>query len=87
MLEKKGTILSVREDLKVFDCTIRDGGLVNNFHFSDEFVKAHYEMCVASGVDYMEIGKNVFDKIDLTNSKSTKMTWNYAKNTMYLEAP
>ena len=31
MLEKKGTILSVREDLKVFDCTIRDGGLVNNF--------------------------------------------------------
>ena len=59
MLEKKGTILSVREDLKVFDCTIRDGGLVNNFHFSDEFVKAHYEMCVASGVDYMEIGKNV----------------------------
>lgn len=35
MLEKKGTILSVREDLKVFDCTIRDGGLVNNFYFSD----------------------------------------------------
>ena len=60
MLEKKGTILSVREDLKVFDCTIRDGGLVNNFYFSDEFVRAHYEMCVASGVDYMEIGKNVY---------------------------
>ncbi len=40
MLEKKGTILSVREDLKVFDCTIRDGGLVNNFYFSDEFVRA-----------------------------------------------
>ncbi|GGD47025.1 hypothetical protein GCM10012288_21580 [Malaciobacter pacificus] len=59
MIEKNGDMLTVREDLKVFDCTIRDGGLVNNYHFTDEFVKAHYEMCVASGVDYMEIGKNV----------------------------
>jgi len=58
MFEKKGSILTVREDIKVFDCTIRDGGLVNDFHFTDEFVKAHYETCVAAGVDYMEIGKN-----------------------------
>ena len=58
MIEKKGSILTVREDIKVFDCTIRDGGLVNDFHFTDEFVKAHYETCVAAGVDYMEIGKN-----------------------------
>jgi 4-hydroxy 2-oxovalerate aldolase len=57
-LEKKGSILSVREDLKVFDCTIRDGGLVNNFWFDDAFVKGVYETCVAAGVDYMEIGKN-----------------------------
>jgi len=58
MIEKEGTLLSVREDIKVFDCTIRDGGLVNNYHFSDEFVKGVYETCVAAGVDYMEIGKN-----------------------------
>ncbi len=58
MIEKEGSILTVREDIKVFDCTIRDGGLVNNFKFTDEFVKAHYETCVAAGVDYMEIGKN-----------------------------
>ena len=58
MIEKKGSMLTVREDIKVFDCTIRDGGLVNDFHFTDEFVKAHYETCVAAGVDYMEIGKN-----------------------------
>jgi len=43
MLNKKGTLLTVREDIKVFDCTIRDGGLVNDFHFSDEFVKGVYE--------------------------------------------
>ena len=58
MVEKEGTLLSVREDIKVFDCTIRDGGLVNNYHFTDEFVKGIYETCVAAGVDYMEIGKN-----------------------------
>ena len=58
MVEKKGSLLSVREDLKVFDCTIRDGGLVNNFKFTDEFVKGVYDTCVAAGVDYMEIGKN-----------------------------
>ena len=58
MVEKEVTLLSVREDIKVFDCTIRDGGLVNNYHFTDEFVKGVYDTCVAAGVDYMEIGKN-----------------------------
>ncbi|MEA2049549.1 MAG: aldolase catalytic domain-containing protein [Campylobacterota bacterium] len=58
MIEKEGSLLSVREDIKVFDCTIRDGGLVNNFHFTDEFVRGVYDTCVAAGVDYMEIGKN-----------------------------
>ena len=58
MFEKKGSMLTVREDIKVFDCTIRDGGLVNDFHFTDAFVQAQYDTCVAAGVDYMEIGKN-----------------------------
>ena len=58
MIKKEGTMLSVREDIKVFDCTIRDGGLVNNFHFTDEFVKGVYKTCVEAGIDYMEIGKN-----------------------------
>tara|TARA_B100001063_G_scaffold209911_1_gene207186 strand:+ start:670 stop:1638 length:969 start_codon:yes stop_codon:yes gene_type:complete len=76
MLERKGSILSVREDIKVFDCTIRDGGLVNNYQFSDEFVKAHYEACVASGVDYMEIGKNVSPTI---MSEDEYGPWNFCK--------
>ncbi|QKF81819.1 aldolase catalytic domain-containing protein [Halarcobacter ebronensis] len=76
MLEKKGSIFSVREDLKVFDCTIRDGGLVNNYHFTDEFVKAHYEMCVAAGIDYMEIGKNVSPTV---MSEEEYGCWNFCK--------
>lgn len=76
MIEKKGSLLSVREDVKVFDCTIRDGGLVNNYHFTDEFVKAHYEMCVAAGVDYMEIGKNVSPTVMSTKEYGC---WNFCK--------
>jgi 4-hydroxy 2-oxovalerate aldolase len=45
-----------RKEIKVLDCTIRDGGLMNNWQFSDEFVKAVYNACVESGIDYMEIG-------------------------------
>lgn len=76
MIEKKGSILTVREDIKVFDCTIRDGGLVNNYHFTDEFVKAHYETCVAAGVDYMEIGKNVSPTIMSVDEYGP---WNFCK--------
>jgi 4-hydroxy 2-oxovalerate aldolase len=76
MLEKKGSLLTVREDLKVFDCTIRDGGLVNNYKFSDAFVKAHYEMCIAAGVDYMEIGKNVSPTVMSTDEYGA---WNFCK--------
>ncbi|MDE6777545.1 MAG: aldolase catalytic domain-containing protein, partial [Oscillospiraceae bacterium] len=45
-----------RPDIKVFDATIRDGGLVNNFFFTDEFVKALYLANLRAGVDYMEMG-------------------------------
>ena len=76
MIEKKGSILTVREDIKVFDCTIRDGGLVNNYHFSDAFVKAHYETCVAAGVDYMEIGKNVSPTVMSVDEYGP---WNFCK--------
>lgn len=42
--------------IKVLDCTIRDGGLINNHYFSDDFVRAVYKALSQSGIDYMEIG-------------------------------
>ena len=48
--------ITYRPELKVLDCTIRDGGLINNHLFTDELVKAVYETCMASGIDYMEVG-------------------------------
>jgi len=52
----RGSWLTYRPDIKILDCTIRDGGLINNHKFSDEFVRAIYEADVEAGVDYMEIG-------------------------------
>ncbi|MGA2774583.1 MAG: aldolase catalytic domain-containing protein [Candidatus Omnitrophota bacterium] len=45
-----------REKIKVLDCTIRDGGLINNHDFDFKFVKAVYAALSAAGIDYMEIG-------------------------------
>lgn len=42
--------------VKVLDCTIRDGGLVNAWDFSQEFVSDMYKCLSAAGVDYMEVG-------------------------------
>ena len=48
--------ITYRPELKVLDCTIRDGGLVNDHIFDDSVVKAVYDTCVEAGIDYMEIG-------------------------------
>lgn len=45
-----------RPEIKVIDCTVRDGGLMNKWQFGDDFVRGVYEAISASGVDYMEIG-------------------------------
>lgn len=65
---RKGNLMGVRNDIKVLDATIRDGGLCNNFEFTDEFVSELYKMNIKSGVDYMEFGykasKSMFSKSD-----------------------
>ena len=45
-----------REKIKVLDCTVRDGGLMNNHDFSDSFVREVYRALSDASVDYMEIG-------------------------------
>ena len=58
-------LMNYRSDVKVIDATMRDGGLVNDFYFSDEFVRDLYLTNIKSGVDYMEFGykasKEMFD--------------------------
>ena len=45
-----------REQIKVLDCTIRDGGLINNHNFDRRFVREVYKAISAAGVDYIELG-------------------------------
>ena len=64
-MAQKGDLMSVRSDIQILDATIRDGGLVNNFDFSEDFINALYRANVKAGVDYMEFGykasKELFD--------------------------
>ncbi|TWU17462.1 aldolase catalytic domain-containing protein [Bythopirellula polymerisocia] len=48
--------ITYRPELKVLDCTIRDGGLINKHQFTDETVRAVYETCIEAGIDAMEVG-------------------------------
>ncbi len=45
-----------RPEIKVIDCTVRDGGLMNKWQFDDDFVCKVYKALSQAGVDYMEIG-------------------------------
>lgn len=59
-------LMNYRKDVRVVDATMRDGGLVNDFYFTDEFVKALYFTNIGAGVDYMEFGykasREMFDE-------------------------
>lgn len=64
-MAQRGDLMTARADIRVLDATLRDGGLVNNFNFTDDFVNALYRANVKAGVDYMEFGykasKELFD--------------------------
>ncbi len=59
--------INYRPEIKVLDCTIRDGGLMNNHLFDDSVVKSVYQACVAAGIDYMEFGYKGDKKIFAPN--------------------
>ena len=56
MSEETAPWITFRPEIKVLDCTVRDGGLINNHKFEDNFVKAVYDTCIEAGIDYMELG-------------------------------
>lgn len=65
-----------RKEIKVMDCTVRDGGLQNKWQFSDKFVKAVYDACVEAGVDYMEIG---YKSSENAYSKEENGIWKFCE--------
>jgi len=59
----KAPWITYRPELKVLDCTIRDGGLINDHQWDAKFVKAVYQTCVDAGIDYMEVGYRASKKL------------------------
>lgn len=45
-----------KNDIKILDCTLRDGGYVNNFEFGNENIKNIVRDLSLSGVDLVELG-------------------------------
>jgi 4-hydroxy 2-oxovalerate aldolase len=66
--------IGYRPEIKVLDCTIRDGGLMNDHNFDKKFIKAIYDTCVAAGIDYMELGYKASKKIF---SKTQYGSWKF----------
>lgn len=69
------SVQSKTSHCKIVDCTVRDGGLVNNWDFSVEFVQDLYESLNASGVEYMEIGYKNSPK--LLKSEGKEGPWRF----------
>lgn len=45
-----------KTDLEILDCTVRDGGYVNNWDFDKKLVRETYRALSKSGIDYAELG-------------------------------
>jgi 4-hydroxy 2-oxovalerate aldolase len=45
-----------RPEIRILDCTIRDGGLMNDHRFTTDLVRKVFDACARSGVDYCELG-------------------------------
>lgn len=56
-------LIDYRSDIRVVDATMRDGGLVNDFYFTDDFVRALYLANIKAGVDYMEFGYKASEEL------------------------
>jgi 4-hydroxy 2-oxovalerate aldolase len=71
-----GRWITYRPQIKVLDCTIRDGGLMNNHKFDDQVVKAVYTACVEAGIDYMELGYKASRKVIVAGEHGD---WKYCR--------
>lgn len=69
--------------IKILDCTIRDGGYINNWFFDKKLVREVYRAVSKSGVDFMEIGFRGTEKYFDSNKYGL---WRFSKETDIREA-
>ena len=59
--------VNYRPQIRVLDCTIRDGGLMNDHNFNDDVVRAVYTACTEAGIDCMELGYKASKRLYATD--------------------
>jgi 4-hydroxy 2-oxovalerate aldolase len=68
-------------NIKLLDCTLRDGGYNNDWEFGNDILISIYERSLASGVDFIELGfiddRRTFDpnRSILPDTASIKKIW------------
>jgi len=59
--------------VKVLDCTLRDGGHINNWKFSDDCIKATISAAQNSKIDYVEVGYKMPECLKASNGNFVVM--------------
>lgn len=70
-----------KKNTYILDCTLRDGGYINNWMFNDEFIYNYIELMNKLNIDLVEIGFGNFTKIYKNGpvGKSRNIDENYIK--------
>lgn len=82
-------------NVRIFDCTLREVGYQTGWYFTDEFAKRIYKFALGKGIDYVELGffhnvaadpgKGNYRYCSIRNDE-IKETFKYAKNITKLSA-
>ena len=61
-----------KSEIKILDCTIRDGGYYNKWNFSDKFSKSYFKVANNTGINIVEAGYKSLNQMGTFKSCTTK---------------
>ena len=72
---------------KILDCTLRDGGYINNWEFGEDNIKNYLEYILRTNVNYVEAGFLVEKPVNINQSlynNVSEITFNSDKITLMM---
>ena len=67
------------KEIKILDCTLRDGGYYNNWNFSNKVVNDYLKVISRVGINYVELGFRFLEK-DKIKGSTAYTTENFIKS-------